>query len=68
MVKTQCSFQVLMRKAVALGQAKLSGDKEAIRIAQEDHDTYKAICLQADELSLGLTNGQVHDTMYNRSK
>jgi hypothetical protein len=50
-------FRVLMQKAKALGQAKLSGDEAAIRNAQADHDAYQALCLKSDKMTLGVTNG-----------
>lgn len=53
MVKIITSFHVLMQKAKALGAAKKSGDPEAIALAQADHDAYRDLCLEADEMSLG---------------
>ena len=50
-------FRVLMRLAKALGQAKKSGDKVAIDIAQAEHDAYKDLCLKADRTTLGVTYG-----------
>lgn len=33
-----------------LGQARLTGDQERINKAQVEHDAYRDICLQSDEM------------------
>ena len=58
-VEIVTDFRKLMRLAGALGQAKKSGDTEAIAKAQAAHDQYKALCLKADRMSLGMTYGQL---------
>lgn len=45
----------LMRFAKALGEAKKSGDPEAIAKAQLEHDTYKQLVLDSDECIMGPT-------------
>ena len=50
-------FRILMQKAHALGQAEKRGNPAEIQKAQEDHDAYKSICLNADQLATGLTAG-----------
>ena len=59
MVKVIADFRILFQKAHALGQAKLTGNKETVAKAQADHDTYQRICLAADELTTGLTYGTI---------
>lgn len=53
--KLTTDFRVLMQLASALGQAKKSGDAEAIATAQREHDAYHAQCQAADEMALGYT-------------
>ena len=43
----------LFHYAHELGQARLSGDEEEIRLAKEKHDAYAQLCLDSDELILG---------------
>lgn len=54
-VKVIGNLGVLMRLAKALGDAKKSGVDEDIVKAQVGHDSYRDICLAADEVSTGLT-------------
>jgi len=56
-MKIITSFQTLMKYAHELWQARLSGDAERIRAAQEKHDTYRDICLQADEMTIDCERG-----------
>ena len=53
------SFGELVRRASVLGKAEQSGDKEAIDKARIAHNEYKEICLNADELTTGLTYGEL---------
>lgn len=46
------SFRTMMTLAYELGQARLSGDPERIRKAQDDHDAYKEIMLRSDKIQL----------------
>ena len=46
-------FGVLMQYASELGKAKKSGDVERIRIAQQNHDEYKELCMKSDQMVLG---------------
>ncbi len=55
------SFTVLMQKAKALGDAKKSGDSEAIAEAQADHDAYKELCLTSNEMITGHTFGTFYE-------
>lgn len=43
-----------MQKAKALGRARMLGDPEEIKKAKLDHDTYRDLCLKADQMSLGV--------------
>jgi hypothetical protein len=53
-VKVITNFGVLMQLAKALGDAKKSGDADAIAEAQREHDDYRDLCLRADEVTLGV--------------
>ncbi len=57
MFNTICSFKHLMELAKAAGDAKLSGDIEALNKAQKAHDEYHALCLQADSMNLSMSRG-----------
>ncbi len=50
-------FRVLMQLARAVAQAEKSGDQEAIAKAKAEHDAYKALCLNADKMNLGVPYG-----------
>lgn len=41
-------MSTLMQLAHRLGQARLSGDPELIREAEQAHDAYRDLCLEAD--------------------
>lgn len=56
-IKIVTDFRVLMRLARAIGQAKKSGDQEALAKAQAEHDAYKDLCLKADSVNLGVPYG-----------
>ena len=62
------NFGVLISKAKALGHAKKHGTIEDIQKAQSDHDSYRDICLAADEVSLGLTHGQLANIMTGKNQ
>ena len=59
-MKVITSFHTLMKYARALGEAELSGDQERIKIAKANHDNYKQACLEADEMSIGMTRGDIN--------
>lgn len=46
------SWQRLMMLAHELGQARLSGDPEAIQAAEETHEHYKQLVLRSDRTIL----------------
>lgn len=50
MIKTRTSFTMLMQLALKLGKAKVNGDHEQIKLAQEAHDQYHKLCLESDEI------------------
>ena len=52
-------FRVLMGLARAVGLAEKSGDPTALAKAHEEHDAYKALCLKADRMNLGVPNGSL---------
>lgn len=54
-MKTVTDFGVLMRLASRLGKARQSGIKEEIEKVQQEHDAYKKLCLEADEMTTGFT-------------
>ena len=56
-VEVVTDFRVLMQLARTLGQAEKSGDKAAFAKAKADHDAYKALCLRADRMTLGVPYG-----------
>lgn len=56
-IKVITDFRVLMSLAHELGKARLSKDVERIEIAKRKHDEYKHLCLQSDEINIGLTHG-----------
>jgi len=49
-VKIVTYFGTLMRLAHAEGQARLSGDAEALAKAEAEHEAYRSLCLIADEM------------------
>jgi len=63
MVKIITDFRILMQYAYELGEAKKTGDLEKIAEAQKRHDIYRDICLDSDEMSIGLTVGGFSDVM-----
>lgn len=58
-MKIITSWQTLMTKAKALGNARKHGDIDAIRKAEADLKSYEKICLQSDEIITGFTYGDL---------
>jgi len=58
-MKTACTLQALFQYAGELGKARQSGDPERIAKAQEAHDSYVALCLEADVMLWGITVGEL---------
>ena len=59
-IKTVTHFGTLMRLASALGKAKQRGNQGEIEKAQKEHDEYKKLCLEADEMITGYTYGSLY--------
>jgi hypothetical protein len=57
-----------MMYAKALGVARQSGDPERIAKAEKAHDDYVKLCLEADEMRLGCTTGELSDIMSGRTR
>ena len=55
-MKAVCSFATLMRHTGKLGDARKSGDADAIKLAEARHSTYLKACLASDEMAVGCTN------------
>lgn len=49
-----------MQLAGALGQAKKSGNLATIEKAQKEHDEYRDLCLQSDEMTTGMSVGELY--------
>ena len=45
-----CSLRTLMQKAHKLGKARLNGNEDEIRKAEEEHEAYKEQCLNCDRI------------------
>jgi hypothetical protein len=58
-MKVVTFWSTLMRYAYELGQARLSGDKDRIHAAKAKHDAYRDLCLEADEMVLGVSKGEL---------
>ena len=54
-IKVVANFVTLMRLAHEREDAEKSGDQEKIQIATKAHEDYLRICLEADEMSTGLS-------------
>ena len=54
-LKIVTNFSVLCNKARTLAKAKEMGDLESIKEAQEDHDGYRELCLESDEMTIDLS-------------
>lgn len=54
MIKLITNFRVLLRLAKAVAVAERNGDREQITRTQAEHDQYRELCLQADEMSTGI--------------
>jgi hypothetical protein len=60
-MKVICSVGELIRVAGELGRARMSGDAARIAEAQARHDDYVKVCLESDEMSLGMTIGELQN-------
>jgi len=56
-LKVVADFRTLLTLARTMADAIKSGDPEAIEKATKEHNEYKQICLDADEMSIGFTRG-----------
>ena len=56
-------FCTLMRLARAEAEAEKSGDVKAYEEAKAQHEAYKQLCLESDQMLLGMTSGQLSETM-----
>ena len=54
MIKVIANFGHLVRLAKEAANAEISGDKELYKIKKKEHDDYKNICLEADEVQIGI--------------
>lgn len=59
MVKIITNFEVLMKLAHLESEARKTGNKRAIEKAIEQHEHYRQLCLQADEMQVGITKGEL---------
>jgi hypothetical protein len=59
MIRIVTNFRVLIKLAKELSNAEKTGDLNKIKIAKEKHDQYKALCLSADSMNLGITSGEL---------
>jgi len=60
-LKIITSLNVLGQYTIALRKAKIGGDPELIEKAQQEFDAYHKLCMEADELSLGMTYGALFE-------
>ncbi len=51
-IEIVCYWQTLMQYACELGQARLRGDEDEIKIAKENHNAYKKLCLESNKMVL----------------
>jgi hypothetical protein len=58
-MKTITSFTTLMMYAKQLGDARKSGDVERIKQAQKEHDEYRDMCLESDEMIIGVSQREL---------
>ena len=58
-IETIASFYTLMYKAKTMSNARLHGSEEEYIQAKRDHDIYKNICLNSDEISLNIQRGAI---------
>lgn len=58
-IRIVTDFRVLMQLAKLVGQAKKSGDREAIAKAEKEHDEYRDLCLRSDRVNLGVSYGDL---------
>jgi hypothetical protein len=54
MIKIIANFGHLVRLAKEMSDAEISGNKELYKIKKEEHESYKKICLEADEVQIGI--------------
>lgn len=54
-MKIVTNFGTLMRLAKELADAKRSGDEKRIANAEQAHNEYHKLCLEADEIHIGVT-------------
>ena len=52
MIKLVTNFGILMRLAKEESEAKKLGDKERIKKAEEEHESYRQLCLMADSMTI----------------
>ena len=57
-VKTVTFWVTLMRKARAEAKAVEDGNPEEIKRTKEDHENYRQLCLDSDEMSLNTLNSK----------
>lgn len=55
-MKVVTFWHTLMKLAKEVGEAKRSRDPERTRKAEEEHDAYKQLCLESDEMAIGGLN------------
>lgn len=77
-MKVIVDFGVLMRYASAKGKAEMEmkrnpteENKLAYEKAKKEHDEYHKICLEADEMNINMTYGDITETIsgkYNKNK
>lgn len=59
-MKIITSWQTLMQYAIAVGNAKKSGDVEALRVAEEKLTEYEDLVKRSDETLTGFTHGNLY--------
>lgn len=58
-MRVVASTGTLLRLAAELGKARKVGDPQGIQEAQKRHDDYLEVCRRADEMSTGMTRGDL---------
>ena len=53
-VKVIANFGHLVRLAKEMAAAKIDGNEKLYEIKKKKHDDYKKICLEADEVEIGI--------------
>lgn len=59
MIKIVTSFPILCRLARNLYEAECQGNQEEIDAARIEHDAYRDLCLEADEMLIGYNVGEL---------